>query len=266
MTQNGSPKKWIRILKKVLLVSSWVALLGGLLFALAFVNKQEQSLRCKKVFISIYPLDVHFFNRQRVLEVVRKGLTQEKKLLQMSLQEINTPRFERELKKQVYTADAEVYADMQGALNIEVHQRVPILRVMRYDGTQYYLDQKGYKLPLSQHFTAHVPFASGNIFERYEKGDTVYSFVGNQLYQIASYVDKDPFLKAFIEQIFVRADNELVLVPKVGRAIIIFGDTQNLKEKFEKLLVFCKEGLNRVGWNRYRSIDLRFEGQVIGKK
>jgi cell division protein FtsQ len=83
---------------------------------------------------------------------------------------------------------------------------------------------------------------------------------------MALYVDKDPFLKAFIEQIFVRADNELVLIPKVGNAYIIFGDTKNLEVKFEKLLVFCKEGLNRIGWNKYRSIDLRFEGQVICKK
>jgi cell division protein FtsQ len=83
---------------------------------------------------------------------------------------------------------------------------------------------------------------------------------------MASYVDKDPFLKAFIEQIFVRADNDLVLIPKVGSAKIIFGDTENMEGKFEKLLVFCKEGLNRIGWNKYRSIDLRFEGQIICKK
>jgi cell division protein FtsQ len=266
MTQNAKDKKWLRVLKKLLLVSAWVIMIGGVVTALAFVDKQEKELKCKKVFVSLYPLDVHFFNRQRVLEVIRKGLNSEKKLIGMPLEEINIPKFERELKRQVYTQDAEVYADMHGIVNIRVRQRIPILRLMRFDGTEYYLDQTGYKMPLSEHFTAHVPFANGNIFERYEKGDSVYSFVGNQLYQMALYVDKDPFLKAFIEQIFVRADNELVLIPKVGNAYIIFGDTKNLEVKFEKLLVFCKEGLNRIGWNKYRSIDLRFEGQVICKK
>ncbi|MBU3662471.1 MAG: hypothetical protein FGM41_04655 [Bacteroidetes bacterium] len=266
MTHYINDKKWLSVLKRLLLVSFWVVMISGVFAALAFAYKQEKELKCKKVFVNLYPLDVHFFNRQRVLEVIRKGFTSEKKLIGTPLEQINIPKFERELKKQIYIQDAEVYADMHGIVNIRVRQRVPILRLLRFDGTQYYLDKTGYKIPLSEHFTAHVPFANGNIFERYEKGDSVYSFVGNQLYQMALYVDKDPFLKAFIEQIFVKADNELVLIPKVGNAYIIFGDTKNLEVKFEKLLVFCKEGLNRIGWNKYRSIDLRFEGQVICKK
>lgn len=266
MSSNPTYQKWWRILKKVLLVTAWVGMLGGLIFALAFVNKQEQALTCKKVNISIYPLDVRFYNRQRVLEVIRKEIDGNKKLIGLPMKDINIYKFESALNQQYHIQNAAVYIDLHGELNIRVEQRVPILRVIRYDGTQYYLDKYGYKMPLTDHFVAHVPIANGNIFERYEKGDTVYSFVGNQLYHIASFVDKDPFLKAFIEQIFVRADNELILVPKVGRAYFIFGTTENLEEKFKKMLVFCREGLNRVGWNKYKSIDLRFKGQVIGKK
>jgi cell division protein FtsQ len=108
--------------------------------------------------------------------------------------------------------------------------------------------------------------SNGNIFERLEKGDTLYSFVGNELFKVASFVDNDAFLKAFIEQIFVRADNELVLVPKIGKQIIIFGNSENLEEKFNKLKVFYKEGLNLIGWSKYSSIDVRFKSQVICKK
>ena len=137
---------------------------------------------------------------------------------------------------------------------------------MRFDGTQFYVDQYGVKMPLSEQFTARVPVASGNIFERLEKSDSVYSFVGNQVFKIASYVDKHPFYKALIEQIFVKADNELILVPKIGSHIIVFGDANKMEIKFKKLLAFYREGLSRIGWNTYRSIDLRFDGQVICKK
>jgi cell division protein FtsQ len=140
------------------------------------------------------------------------------------------------------------------------------LRLIRYDGTQYYLDQYGIKIPLSEYYTCRVPLANGNIFERFEKGDSVYSFVGNELFNMASFVDKHPFYKALIEQIFVRADNELILVPKIGSRYIIFGDAQNPEKKFKKLMVFYREGLSRIGWNHYKSIDLRFDGQVICKK
>jgi cell division protein FtsQ len=121
-------------------------------------------------------------------------------------------------------------------------------------------------MPLSDHFTCRVPIANGNIFERLENGDTVYSFVGNEVFKIASYVDKQPFYKALIEQIFVNADNDMVLVPKIGNHVIIFGDANQIEIKFKKLLAFYREGMNRIGWSAYKSIDVRFDGQVICKK
>jgi cell division protein FtsQ len=261
------PKPTIKIaFKRIVLLLFWLSVLGGTLLALAFGFRMEDELSCKEVFVGIYPNDVHFYNRQRVLETVKKGIDNEDKLIGMSFDEINTSRLEKSLNKQNWTEKAHVYSDMKGNLNIKVFQRVPIFRVLRFDGTQFYVDKYGVKFPVSEHYTARVIMSNGNIFERLEKGDTLYSFVGNELFKVASFVDNDAFLKAFIEQIFVRADNELVLIPKVGNAYIIFGDTKNLEVKFEKLLVFCKEGLNRIGWNKYRSIDLRFEGQVICKK
>jgi cell division protein FtsQ len=70
-------------------------------------------------------------------------------------------------------------------------------------------------------FTSRVLVANGNIFERYKNHDSVYSYIGHQLYKIASYVDKHEFWKAQIEQIFVTRDNEFILIPKIGNHIIL---------------------------------------------
>jgi len=259
-------QNWKIALRKIAILLLWTTMLSFVVIVLAFSNKQADEMKCKKVFVSIYPIDLHFYNRQRVLEIIRKALPKEQKLLGLEMGEINVGKLEHALQQQQLIELADIYSEMDGTLNIRIEQRRPILRVMRYDGTQYYLDQYGVKIPLSEHFTSRVPFANGNVFERYEKGDSVYSFVGNQLYTIASYVDKHPFYKALIEQIFVRADNELILVPKMGSRYIIFGDANEADKKFKKLLVFYQEGLNRIGWSKYKSIDVRFEGQVICKK
>jgi cell division protein FtsQ len=252
--------------KKIALLLFWLSMLGGTLLALAFGHKMEEDLSCKEVFVGIYPNDIHFYNRQRILETVKKGIDNEEKLIGMSFSEINTSKLEKSLNKQNWTENAHVYSDMKGNLNIKVYQRVPMFRVLRFDGTQFYVDKYGVKFPVSEHFTARVLMSTGDIFERLEKGDSLYSFVGNELFKVASFVDNDAFLKAFIEQIFVRADNELVLVPKIGKQIIIFGNSENLEEKFNKLKVFYKEGLNLIGWSKYSSIDVRFKSQVICKK
>jgi cell division protein FtsQ len=94
----------------------------------------------------------------------------------------------------------------------------------------------------------------------------VQTFILKGLIKIATYVDKDAFWKAQIEQIFVSNEAELVLVPKFGNHTILFGKVDDMEIKFEKLLVFYREALNRLGWNKYKVIDIRFNNQVVAKK
>jgi cell division protein FtsQ len=257
---------WKIALKKLARLFAWVCVIGFVLFALAFSHKQAETAFCTKVNVRVYPAEIGFYNRQKILEQLRKKLPEDKKAIGLPLGEIKIDAIESHLNDLDFVESADVFADMHGELNLTVKQRRPILRVLRYDGTQFYVDQYGIKMPLSEHFTCRVPIANGNIFERFEKSDSVYSFVGNQVFKIASYVDKHPFYKALIEQIFVKADNEIILVPKIGKQLIVFGDANEIEIKFKKLLAFYREGLSRIGWSKYKTIDLRFDGQVICKK
>jgi cell division protein FtsQ len=128
------------------------------------------------------------------------------------------------------------------------------------------LDEHSLKMPISQAFTAHVPVATGNIYEAYKTRDSMHSQVGVELNKIATYVDKEAFWKAQIEQIFVTAESEFVLVPKVGNHTILLGTAENMEAKFEKLMVFYKEGLPRVGWDKYTTINLKFKDQIVCTK
>jgi cell division protein FtsQ len=121
-------------------------------------------------------------------------------------------------------------------------------------------------MPLSQLQSAHVPVASGYITESLEMGDTIQTHVMKGLLKIATYVDKDAFWNAQIEQIFVNEEAEFVLSPKLGNHIVYFGDTQNMAKKFDNLHVFYREALSRIGWSKYRKIDVRFENQIVAKK
>lgn len=255
--------KLIRRAKFTGIVLLWVGLLGGLLVSLAFVNREEKQVTCSSIVVSIEPQnELLFVDRDMVIRTIRAD-GNEKLILGKPVNALHTPVLEKKLIDNRMISHAQVFTDMNGVLNVKVRQREPVLRVMKPDGTGYYIDRDGIKMPLSERFSAHVPVATGNIFEDYDKQDSMQSFVGKELFKIATYVDKDAFWKAQVEQIFVTPESELVLIPRVGDHEIVFGNTTDMEEKFDKLMLFYKEGLSRVGWDKYRQINLSYRGQVV---
>ena len=59
---------------------------------------------------------------------------------------------------------------------------------------------------------------------------------------------------------------KIVLVPRIGNHIIEIGKADNLEKKLAKLEEFYKEGLSKVGWNKYNKINIEFDKQVICTK
>ena len=53
------------------------------------------------------------------------------------------------------------------------------------------------------------------------------------------------------------------LVPVLGNQKIVFGDTSDMKNKLDNLFAFYKNVLNRIGWDKYEVLDLRYKNQVI---
>lgn len=259
-------QKLVRQLTKIGIITLWVLMVSGVVISLAFVNKQENSITCKKVTVSILPQnELLFIDRDMVLSTINPS-GNEKAIVGKKIMELNIPLIETKLNHNDFIKTSQVFTDMNGELHINIHQRRPIMRLLRADGSSFYIDEEGRKMPISQAFTAHVPVVSGNLFEDYKTRDTMHTVVGRDLHKIATYVDKDAFWKAQIEQIFVTAESEFVLIPKVGDHTILFGTGEDMEEKFEKLLLFYKEGLSRVGWDKYSSINLKYKNQIVCTK
>lgn len=241
-------------------------MIGAVIVSLAFVNGEEKKITCSKVLVNIDPeAELQFVDREMVLKTIRPdGI--EKKIIGQPIIALRIPSLEKRLEANKLIRDAEVFTDMNGILHIHIQQRQPVLRVINAKGESFYIDRDGAKMPVSQDFTARVPVATGNIFESYTNNDSIESYVGKELLKIGTYVDKDAFWKAQIEQIFVTTENELVLIPKIGDHTITFGSSDDMEEKFDKLMLFYREALNRVGWDKYSNIDLRYKDQIVCKK
>ena len=70
-----------------------------------------------------------------------------------------------------------------------------------------------------------------------------------------------------MHQINVTNEKELELYLAVGNHKIIFGDANDIEEKFKKLKIFYTEGLNKTdGWNKYSVINVKYKNQVVCTK
>ena len=141
-------------------------------------------------------------------------------------------------------------------LCIKVVPQQPVLHIISQKGEDYYLSSTGLTMPTAS-FNVDLCVVTGNVTKK---------FASEHLLEFAKFIRGDLFWSEQIEQIHVVSPEEIVLYPRVGQHVIELGSIDNFQEKLNRLQVFYREGLDRVGWNKYRTISLAYDGQVVCTK
>jgi cell division protein FtsQ len=191
---------------------------------------------------------------------------------------INISLLENIINNNPFVAHAEVFSTIDGKLTIEVVPRNPIVRIINYFNESFYIDDEGVFMPLSEKYSASVPVVNGFIYDKEvnhsvrkmtekEMADTSFHPLRiEKVYVLVGYISQHEFWNAQVEQVFVNSDGEMELIPRVGNHLVVLGDEKDMDEKFNKLLLFYKEGLSRQGWEKYSVINLKFKDQVVCTK
>lgn len=242
---------------------AWLVCLAGMVVLMSFINQKKQEVKCTKVEILIPGAD-NFIEREEIDAILKEEQGQ---LVGRNLQGINIHEIEKSLKANPYIAFAKVYADMDGVMHVEIKQRQPVLRILNAGGQDFYIDSDGLKMPMSPNFTANVLVATGNILEGFGgRIDTLMTPLATDLYKAALYLKKDTLWDAQIEQLYVNDKNDIELIPRVGNQRIILGNADGLETKMTNLLAFYKQAMPLVGWNAYKTINLKYINQIVCEK
>jgi len=251
------------IWRYILIGFAWVTCISGLVVLMSFIEVKKNSVVCSKVVIYI-PGNQYFIDKDEVDHIL--GVT-DNGLVGLKLENINIHALENKLKANPFIEFAKVYNDMDGVITVEISQRQPILRVMNRFDQDFYIDQHGLKIPLSDNFTAKVLVANGFVDELFtNRVDSLHTDIAQQLFRTADFIRKDSLWNAQIVQIYVNQDHELELIPRVGNHRILLGNSDSLKVKFDNLLAFYKQALPQVGQDTYKTINLKYTNQVVGIK
>lgn len=239
---------------------AWLISLAGVVVLLSFINVKKQTVKCTDVKILIPGAD-NFIEREEIDAILKED---QGVLLGRNLERINIHQIEKKLQSNPYIGFAKVYVDMDGVLHIEVKQRQPIVRILNETGQDFYIDNDGLKMPISSNFTANVLVATGHISEVFgSRVDTLHTKLARDLYKTAQYIKKDTLWDAQIEQIIVDQQNDMELIPRVGNQRIILGNADSLDKKMNNLLIFYKKAMPQVGWEAYKTINIKYTNQIV---
>ena len=257
-------------------ISIWAAILAYLTMALSFVTEKHNNTICSQINVHIQDsLQDKFITDDDIKDFIH-GL--DEKILGQPIKQINIRRLEQLISKKPVVKATEIFFTGNGDLNIEIDQRNPILRVVNKKGQNYFIDDEGAIIPLRGNKFSHTLVANGEILEFFELAKTNWlncpenrknnnkNYSICDIYEMAKFINQDPFWKSQIEQIYLNKKGKYELVPRVGAHLIKFGSFNNYTEKFRNLKAFYKKGLNNVGWNQYLVINLKYDDQIICKK
>jgi cell division protein FtsQ len=176
---------------------------------------------------------------------------------------INIHNLERKLSTYTTLDNVEIFRrvdakgfSFKGKLVVNVDERTPVVRI-KNSSDDYYLDRSGVKIPVSAKYVDRILIASGSVPDEKTKNDFL---------KMSDFINKDAFWRAQIEQVFIQANGELILLPQVGDYLIEFGAPENYEIKFRNLKAVYQQGFKNQGWNKYKTISVKYRNQVVCTK
>lgn len=240
--------------KKILLISFNLVLAVYLALAMMAFNKPDGTVVCRDVNITIEEDIMPGF--LTCDDVRRMLISDHLSPVGKAMETINLREMEEALQGKELIESAECWKTQDNVVEINIHQRIPVIRVMNSKGEDYYVDSKGRPMPHTQ-YSCKLIVTTGDIDHQY---------AAKVLAPLANLINKDEFWKSEIVQFNILADGSVEMVPRVGDHIVYLGQPTGVKKKLERLKKFYRYGLNEAGWNKYSRVSVEYNNQIICKK
>ncbi len=234
----------------------------------AFHAPENKKDVCKGVSIVVADGELRgFIDKKEVLSRIKKANLDPKGKL---MSQVNCRKIEEALLSTPFIKTVQCYTTINDVVNVEVTQRMPIVRIKANDNDDYYIDDKDCIMPISN-FTSSIIIATGNINR---------NFATEYVAPLAHALESDEFCRNLVQQINIAQDAGVELIPRVGNSVVYLGRLPESSDKKERLRLiddyveqkmntlrtFYKYGLPIAGWDKYSVINLSFDNQIVCKR
>lgn len=243
--------------KIILRIAGLLLLLVFISVTLSFTTIERKQIVCNHVMVT-FDEPYQFITQKRIESLINRKFN---KLHGGLLEKLNTEIIETELEKNPWVKEAEVFMGygrtdslyLSGGIRVHIVQEEPLLRVA--DGeNSFYVTEELNRMPISSSHTTNVIVVTGR---------TSKAYINEDLVNFVKFINDDKFWKAQIQQIHIRENHEYVLVPRVGDQLIVFGKPEKLELRFRNLKALYTKGFSSEGWEKYKTISLKYDNQVV---
>lgn len=257
-------KKGIRIA----LVAALFCVLGLACFAIARMNKDRRhQVTCAGVKVE-FAEDFNFVTAEDIEGYLVKDYGA---YIGQRLDSLDLAKVEQILERKGAILKTDAYTTPDGYLNVKVYQREPVVRFQK-GSTGFYADEKGFIFPLQDNYTSSVPIVDGaiplNVTAGY-KGEPATGKEKQWLSRVIAmirYMGESKVWAGNISQITVQSGGDLVMVPRQGKEVFIFGQPTEIAGKFERMGKYYTAIVPDKGEGYYSTVNLKFKDQIVCRK
>jgi cell division protein FtsQ len=230
---------------RILKIAITVILLG---FLLSFSLKKfsGQKITDEKISVKMNEkTPVYFIDEKDIKQIVIKENPSGK------VGDLNIPELEKKINALPAVDSANVYLNLNGRLNLEIKQRVPVFR-LNYNDKDFYVDEKGTEFPISRTYSHPCMLVTGDVKkDEYEK-----------LAELVDKIDKDDFSKKYFIGIS-KYKGSYNLLTSEGNYKVEIGDLDNIELKVKGFKTFVEKYLVYQDPQKYSMVSVKYQNQII---
>ena len=233
---------WLKI-KLILLL----ALISGLFYSTISVNNLRE---IKSSDIYMYDYDSLLISEDSIQSVISELLV----LKNINKSNIHKNNLEFELNKNQLINQSDIFIDVSGKMIVNIKLRKPIARFL---DNKNYLDVNGLIMPKSKDYSPVVPIIVG-----FNKS----TLQLKSIYKLSHFIYEDKFLRKNITKIIIDSTGNFVLQLRKHKFKVSLGRLDKLELKVNNFKAFYIKGMKDQLLNKYSTINLQFDNQVVGVK
>ena len=246
----------------VFVILLWVSIGSGMVVLLVSAVKKEQSKLCKEVIVE-FKDDLPFrMLDETEIEYTLWPAARNSNPVGKQLVNLDLFYLEKQLEKNPWILDADLYIDQLNKLHLRVEQRNPVARLFTPEGNSFYMDEKYALLPVKLSDVISLPVFT-NFYINPSLKSASDSILLKRIIGLSKFINSDSFWMAQVEQVNINANQTFEVTTQMGDQLVQLGVRSDWQKLFSKLKLLYGRMSADGNWSKYIQIDLQYKDQAV---